>query len=85
MHGRPEGEQGGANALPGFGHLVKHLVKILTICVIILTLGQNTNICSPKKFAPPTKTSVDAHVQMITAANYITQCKGKLKTWTNQI
>ena len=28
--------------------LVKHLVKILTFCfIILLTFGQNTNICSP--------------------------------------
>ena len=47
---------------PGFGHLVEHLVKILTFCVTILTFGQNTNICSTlKKFAPPTKIPVDAH------------------------
>ena len=38
----------GEHLLPSeFGHLVKHLVKILTFCVIILTFGQNTNICSP--------------------------------------
>ena len=31
-------------------------------CVTILTFGQNTNICSLfEKFAPPTKTPVDAH------------------------
>ena len=35
---RPEGEQGGANAPPGFDHLVKHLVKNTNI------LCQNTNI-----------------------------------------
>ena len=56
------GAQGGAFAPPGFGHLVKHLVKILTFCVTILTFGQNTNIFSTlKKFAPPTKIPVDAH------------------------
>ena len=49
------GEQGGANAPPGFGHLVEHLVTILTS-------GQNTNICPHlKTFAPPTKTPADAH------------------------
>ena len=32
---------------PGFGHLVKYLVKILSFCVKILKFGQNTNICSP--------------------------------------
>ena len=54
-HGRPEREQGGAFAPPGFSHLVKHLVKILTFCVKILTFA------SPKKFTPPTKNLVDAH------------------------
>ena len=54
--------QGGAFAPPGFGHLVKYLVKILSFCVKILKFGQNTNICSPlKKFAPPTKIPADAH------------------------
>ena len=47
VHGRPEGEQGGVNAPPGFGHWFENLVKILTFCVTILTFGQNTNICSP--------------------------------------
>ena len=53
----------GEQMLPlGFGHLVKHLVKILTFFVIILTFGQNTSICSPlKKFASPTKIPADAH------------------------
>ena len=38
----------GENLLPpGFGHFVKHLVKILTFCVKILIFGQNTNIYSP--------------------------------------
>ena len=51
-HGRPEGEQGVENAPSGFGHLVEQLAKILTFCVLILTFGQNTNICSPKTVAP---------------------------------
>ena len=56
--GVQRGEQEGAFAPPGFGHLVKHLVKILTFCVIVLTFGENTNICSPlQKFAPPYKNS----------------------------
>ena len=52
------GAQGGANAPPGFGHLVKYLVKMLSLCVKILKFGQNTNICAPlKKFASPYKNS----------------------------
>ena len=47
-HGRPEGGKEGAFAPHIFGHLVKHLVKVLTFCVKIPTFGQNT-------FAPPTK------------------------------
>ena len=40
----------GEQMLPsGFGHMVKHMVKILKFCVIILTFGQKTNICSPRK------------------------------------
>ena len=43
---------------PGFGHLVKYLVKILSLCVKMLKFGQNTNICAPlKKFASPYKNS----------------------------
>ena len=53
-HGRPEGGARGVFAPPGFGHLVKYLVKILSFSVKkILIFGQNTNICSLlKKFAP---------------------------------
>ena len=46
LHGRSEVDQE-QMLPPGFGHLVKHLVKILTFCVTILTFCQNTNICSP--------------------------------------
>ena len=53
----------GTFAPPGFGHLVKHLINILTFCVIILTFGQNTNISSPKKICSPTKIPVYAREQ----------------------
>ena len=55
VHGRPEGARGGAFAPPGFGHLVKYLVKILSFCAKILKFGQNTNICYPKKNVFPYK------------------------------
>ena len=64
LMGVRRGEQGGTNALPGFGHLVKHLVKILICCVKILTFGQNTNICPPPKkilLSPKKLLHVDAH------------------------
>ena len=54
-HGRPEM---GARGTNGFGHLVKHLAKVLTFCVKILTFAPL------KKFAPPTKIHVDAHANL---------------------
>ena len=78
VYGRPEGEQGGANASPGFGYLVEHLVKILSFCVKILTFGQKTNICSPlTKFAPPTKTPMDDHARVCFFKVWISVLEGK--------
>ena len=51
-----KGEQGEQMLPPGFGHLVEHLVRMLTFCVTILACGLNTSICSPlKKICSPYK------------------------------